>query len=528
MRAGLLLAVALFLLVYHLGSKDLWDASEGRPPESAREMRQQGDFLVQYTNGDVDLTKPPLYAWLVAASFAVTGGETEWAARLPSVLATLGILIVTFHLASRVRGRRAGLFAVLLLLTQARFLWQARLAELETLLALGVVGAYLAFGQALDAEGGAKRARAFALFAAALGFAFAVKGPVALLLVLPGAVAYAVATGRGRALLRPAFLGTLPFVAAVGLPWYLAVVLRDRAALDTFVSYARGDNVGHLRDPFYYLWQYPLNALPWTPLVVLGLVFAFRAGRDPVATRRLRLPAVAFVTTFLVMSAVHAKQTHYLIPIFPMGAVLAGAWLDRALAEAPAVAGRALAVSGVVLLLAGGAVLISPALAETLPGWPTWPFAALVGLAIAAPAAWGAISAWRGAAARAFPVLVAAVVVLDAFAVGHGAPALNDAMSARRFLERVARRVPATVPLASSVFGSHSDHLWYLGRTVTLATGADVRSFLEGPGARYALVFEPEVKDLEGVATVLDQDPSFQKKNRWVVLVANAAGADRS
>src|SRR5437868_10885348 len=84
--AVVLAALAAVLCLVRLGAKDVWEASEGRPLESAREMRLQGDFLVQYTNGQVDLTKPPLYAWATAAAFALAGGESEAAGRVPSVL----------------------------------------------------------------------------------------------------------------------------------------------------------------------------------------------------------------------------------------------------------------------------------------------------------------------------------------------------------------------------------------------------------------------------------------------------------
>src|SRR5262245_2805340 len=86
-----LLAIAFPLLLFRLGARDVWEASEGRPLESAREMWAQGDYLVQYTNGEKDLTKPPLYAWLVVVAFAV-GGENEFAGRVPSVLASIGVL----------------------------------------------------------------------------------------------------------------------------------------------------------------------------------------------------------------------------------------------------------------------------------------------------------------------------------------------------------------------------------------------------------------------------------------------------
>src|SRR5436190_13417173 len=92
-----LLAIALPLLLFRLGAKDVWEASEGRPLESAREMKAHGDWLVQSTNGERDLTKPPLYAWLAGLSFA-TLGVSEFAGRLPSVRASIGVLLGVFTL----------------------------------------------------------------------------------------------------------------------------------------------------------------------------------------------------------------------------------------------------------------------------------------------------------------------------------------------------------------------------------------------------------------------------------------------
>ncbi len=474
-----LLAIALPLLAVHLGAKDVWEASEGRPLESAREMRAQGDHLVQYTNGEVDLTKPPLYAWLVGISFRVLG-DSEAAGRLPSVLASIGCLGAVYVLGRRRGGARAGFLAAFLLLTTGKFLWQARLAELETLLALGVLWAFVAFDAGLEAEPGPRRARLFAAFFAATGFAFAVKGPVALLLVLPGAVAGAFASARGRVLASRAFLAAIPHLPLVALPWYVAVVVRDHAALDTFLAFARGDNVGHLRDPFYYLGVYPLYGLPAVLAVIPSLRLPWAATLDAEARRRLLLPFAAFAVTFLLQSALHAKQTHYLIPtVFPMGCVLGGVWLDRRLASAR-----------------------SPRTANALR---------LAG---------------------------AAIVVAELAAVGWVIPAQNDAQSAREFFERAGRRLPDGARVGWTVFASHSDYLWYLPERIVgtkglpelvagdpAATIARVRTFLTNDGERYAIVRSSEAEALADVADVLEKDDSVGKKNRDLALVRTRAGS---
>jgi len=513
-------ALALFLLAgalltYRLGAKDFWEASEARPPESAREMRIQGDYLVQYTNGQVDLTKPPVYCWATGLAFRLLGGESEWAARVPSVLASLLILLLTFRLGARIAGERAGLFAALLLLTQARFLWQARLAELETFLALGVLTSYVGIDDAVRAPDG-KGFRGLLLFHLGLGFAFAVKGPVALLLVLPGTVAYLLWQRRARILGSVAFLGTSPVFLAVGLSWYLAVVLRDPSTLATFLSYGRGDNVGHLRDPFYYLWNYPPNAYPWIVLVVLGLRLPWSSLLDPAMRERARLPFSAFVVTFLALSALHAKQTHYLIPIFPMGAVLGGVWIERALATGSLEGRAAWVLCSILVLLGGVALAISPHFLAGLPGFAwTIPLGAVVVLL--------AFAGIRGGRLRiAAPIL--AVALLEGFAVGHAAPSMNGQNSPRAFMRAARERVPPGAPLASTIFRSHSDHLWYLGRNVIETDVPGAAKLLAGGEVAFCLVNADEVAHLGAGVTVLVHDPSFQKKARDVALVTNRAG----
>ena len=533
--AWALLAIALALLLFRLGAKDVWEASEGRPLESAREMRAHGDWLVQYTNGAVDLTKPPLYAWCAGALFGLTGVENELVGRLPSVLAALGVLGAVYVLGRRIAGPRAGFFAGVALLTTAKFAWQARLAELETLLALGVTWAYVFFDDALEARTPRARWAAFTAYHGALGFACAVKGPIALLLVIPGAWAYAIATHRFRRLRCVAYPATAIVTLALGLAWALAVVRRDPASLDTFLSFARGDNVGHLHDPFYYLAQYPLYALPWTPLALWGLRLRWALDLPPEAARRGRLPVAAFVTTFLAQSALHAKQTHYLVPVvFPMGALLAGLVLDRWLArrEPRATFGAVLRAGAPALAIAIGidAWLRAPEAPAALAGTA----AALCALAVAVAFVLRRSGRSWTAAARVEAALLL-VLALEALALGWVVPALNPAQSSRAFLARVAAKVPAGEPLGWTIFASHSDYLWYLPMSLVgtggipelvgpseAETSARVRAHLAGGGRRFALVTADQASGLGDVAVSVEREDAFQRKGRRVVLLRSA------
>ncbi|HXY40730.1 MAG TPA: glycosyltransferase family 39 protein, partial [Vicinamibacteria bacterium] len=86
--AAILLALVLALLAFRLGSLPLVGPDEPRYARVAVEMHRAHAWLRPTLAGEPWLEKPPLYYWLASLSYSVLG-ETETAARLPSVLAAL-------------------------------------------------------------------------------------------------------------------------------------------------------------------------------------------------------------------------------------------------------------------------------------------------------------------------------------------------------------------------------------------------------------------------------------------------------
>lgn len=533
-----LFALALPFLCFRLGAKDVWDASEGRPLQSAREMRAAGEHLVQRTNGEPDLTKPPVYAWATRLSFALFGDD-EAAGRLPSVLAALVCVGAAFTLAARRAGPRAGFLAGLALLTTARFAWQARLAELETMLAAGVLSALVGFDVALGADDPRRRRVAATWGGVALALAGAVKGPVALGLVLPPLLGLAWAQGRLRRLATSGFLIALLLAVAGAVAWPLAVVARDPAALDTLLAFARGENVGHRRDPTYYLVQWPLSALPWTPIVVLALARA--RGLGGVRGRGLE---AAFVAAFVAQSLLPAKQTHYLIPtVFPLGAVLAGLWLHRFLPD------PAPAFPRVLLLASAGVGAVAVVVSLTVPAPAHDDVGAFLRTSLLAGAAGGLCGAGaalavacRHGVARTRAGLLAAtwvgVLAAEAAVLGWAIPSRNPIESSRRFIEAADAAVPPGAPLTWSVFGSRSDALWHFSDARVSARGIPetlgssehetverLAAFLRGGDVRYAIVTCAQADRLlaSSVADEVVRDDAFRRKRRCVALVRTRA-----
>jgi 4-amino-4-deoxy-L-arabinose transferase-like glycosyltransferase len=112
----LLIAIALFLLLPWTLSFPLLDEDEPINAEKAREMMDAHEWLVPTFNGQPDLEKPPLVSWLMRAGYSVLGAN-GFAARLPSILATIGLALVVNAIGRRWFSARAGFAAAFGLLT---------------------------------------------------------------------------------------------------------------------------------------------------------------------------------------------------------------------------------------------------------------------------------------------------------------------------------------------------------------------------------------------------------------------------
>ena len=96
----LLLALCCATFIVGLGGPALTDSDEAFYAESAREMIERSDWLTPYFNGVARFEKPVLYYWMVALSYTLTEVST-WAARLPSALAGMGLVVIAYIAARR-------------------------------------------------------------------------------------------------------------------------------------------------------------------------------------------------------------------------------------------------------------------------------------------------------------------------------------------------------------------------------------------------------------------------------------------
>ena len=85
----LLTALGIAVFLPELNQRKWVDGREGRHAEIAREMAETGQYLVPQSMGIPYTEKPPLFNWVVAGLFQLSGHVNFEIARLPSALAAV-------------------------------------------------------------------------------------------------------------------------------------------------------------------------------------------------------------------------------------------------------------------------------------------------------------------------------------------------------------------------------------------------------------------------------------------------------
>jgi 4-amino-4-deoxy-L-arabinose transferase-like glycosyltransferase len=86
-----ILGLGALAFLWQLGSVGLVDETEPLFAEAARQMLVRQDWVTPYFNDLTRFDKPPLIYWLMAIVYGILG-VNEWAVRLPSALAAIGLM----------------------------------------------------------------------------------------------------------------------------------------------------------------------------------------------------------------------------------------------------------------------------------------------------------------------------------------------------------------------------------------------------------------------------------------------------
>ena len=322
-------AVTALVLTIDLGGQYVWSKDEARGGLVAREMLENGHWLIPHIGGQVYPDKPPLFPWLVALSSP--RGVTEWSLRFPSVLAAAATVALTYAMGARLGVPLTGFAAAAILASSTTFVEWARAGRLEMLLVLCLTLAFWSALRWLD-EG---RRRYLIVLGLALGLGCLTKGPVGLVPLAALTVVVALLGRWSRDTLPD--LG-LALAVAVALPaiWLgLAAGLHDgfheylKAVSANFVSEVQESRSRHA---LYAAEEIGVGFLPWTLALPASVFVLIRTW--PTSGRRLALPLLWGGFVLITFTVVISPRAVYFLPIYPaLALIVAWAWSTASVRE---------------------------------------------------------------------------------------------------------------------------------------------------------------------------------------------------
>jgi 4-amino-4-deoxy-L-arabinose transferase-like glycosyltransferase len=273
-----LAAGGLYVLPAILG-RPLTETPEARVAVVAREMLESGEWVLPRLGGEVRLNKPPWAYWQTAVAANLLRGDGPHdeavmarAVLLPSALAAALTVAILAIMATMAWGGGAGAIAGFCFGVSWMVIRYSQMGFLDcTLMAACAIGLCGASWLATAPRPGLVSA---AIFGIGLGLGLLIKGPLALVMVLPallicGLLERSVIWRRLLLLL----LG-LVLAALIAVPWFLMVANRLPTGTSVWAFLSREMGSGHNQDdPYaYYVYKLAGGFAPWTLVVLLALV----------------------------------------------------------------------------------------------------------------------------------------------------------------------------------------------------------------------------------------------------------------
>ncbi|MCB1093955.1 MAG: glycosyltransferase [Verrucomicrobiae bacterium] len=324
-QAGVLLTISIVAaFILFVGNHGLLEPDEGRYGEVAREMAESGNLFIPTLNGFFHVEKPPFIYWVTTVCYKVFG-VSESGARLPSVLAGLGTIFLTFQIARMLSSSRVAWLAALILASTLEFFFLARTLTPDMTMCFWITAAIACL---VKHHTLGQRSLYSWLFFIAMGLGFLTKGPMAI--IVPSFAALGLAVGRRRnqqsRLNLPWLLGGLVCLS-VALSWFIVASAMHPQLYDYFVKkelVERFLSSSHGRSQPWWFFVPILIAgfLPWTFFLLrpAGIFVNKLKNRQPIGNNAWLL-AGWLIPPFLILSVSGSKLLTYVLPLFPALAI---------------------------------------------------------------------------------------------------------------------------------------------------------------------------------------------------------------
>jgi 4-amino-4-deoxy-L-arabinose transferase-like glycosyltransferase len=288
---------------------------EARNFITAREMINDGHWLLTTINGEPRYQKPPLPTWLTAISGLVFGLKNIAALRLPAAIMAIFTVMISYALAFKyTRNKSYALWSGLILTTSFYMVFAGRNGQWDIFTHGFMMGGIYCLYQLFEQP---KTQYRYALISGLLiGASFMSKGPVSIYaLFLPLILAKAIVSGLNN---LKSNTGPLLVCLVVGLVtalwWHGYINLADPENLQAITKKETSNWTGYNVKPFYYYWSFFIQSGLWTIPAVLSLAYPY--------LKKIVFNGKAYALSFWwtlcavgLLSIIPEKKPRYLLPV---------------------------------------------------------------------------------------------------------------------------------------------------------------------------------------------------------------------
>lgn len=301
---------------------------EARNFTTAREMLNDGNWLLTTLNGEPRYQKPPLPTWLTAFSAAIFGLKSLAALRLPAALLAITLVFFNFKLSEKFTQNRAYAFISSLILATSFYIVASGRDGNWDIYTHGFMMAciyqlYLFFTESQ------KKYLHILLAALFFGFSFMSKGPVSMYaLLLPFLIAYGIVYKYKEIKHRIVPL-ILFLVVAISLSgwWHWYTYAYDPIAVAEITKRETSNWTGYNVRPFYYYWSFFTQSGVWTIPAFIGLLYPYLKNR--VSNKKAYLFTFLWtILSLVLLSIIPEKKSRYLLPVLIPLALNTGFYIE--------------------------------------------------------------------------------------------------------------------------------------------------------------------------------------------------------
>lgn len=300
---------------------------EARNFITAREMLNDGHWLLTTINGEPRYQKPPLPTWLTAFSAAIFGIKSVWALRLPAAIMTLFLVLFSYKLAKKLTSEQVYAFiSSLIMATSFYIVASARDGQWDIythgFMAICIYLLYLFFTEETCKY---RNALLAALF---FGCSFLSKGPVSLYaLLLPFLISFGIVYKYRNFRKRWVPLLVFLVVSTVVSGWWHWYTMTFDPAAAEITKKETTNWISYEIKPFYYYWSFFTQSGVWTIPAFIGLLYPYLKNR--VFNKKAYL--FTFLWTMLsviLLSLIPEKKSRYLLPVLIPMALNTGFYIE--------------------------------------------------------------------------------------------------------------------------------------------------------------------------------------------------------